>query len=43
MLRITPIHRSVNLPKRRPQSDSLIRKNEEKQHSEKTNKNKDLK
>ena len=43
MLRVTPIHRSVNLPKRRPQSDSLIRKNEEKTDPKKTNKNNDLK
>ena len=37
--KITPIYRSINLPKRRPQSDSPIRQDEEKQHSEKTNKN----
>ena len=41
--KITPIYRSINLPKKRPRSDSPIRQDEEKQHSEKTNKNKDLK
>ena len=41
--KITPIYRTVNLPKRRPQSDSPDSQKEEKTHSKKLNKNKYLK